>query len=802
MMKRIYCPEASKMVNDITKKIHECIETKFAEGIGWRGSMDDFLCLFKNNPRLYMRTAVQYLSDMINHYGYEELKDCGETLHRHKIFDDCFGMGEAIYGQDRTLMKLVSQINTIAEGGGSERIILLKGPVASAKTTIVRQLIKGLEEYSKMPDGGVYTFNWVFPERKKDEKHVGFGFSEDSNDKSMKSYAHFKASEVPLVPCQLNDSPLLLYPPSQRKELLEKIIENSGIKAKIPKKLLRSELCYNCQTIYERLLEEYNGNISEVFKHIQVVRVDFSEIRKIGVATIQPVENMEGNAPLIAMDKDSYMQVVDMLKGIELHRFQGKWVDANRGLMHYSDMFKRHAQMLQYLLAAVQENIVDFNGGVQGYVDVVIIGTTNMSEIETVEKNQTNKGLLDRIRPVNIGYILQPKEESKIYEQQFNEGGYKTKAVRGDNHKHIYPHVVDMLATWSVMTRLLKPNQEKYSKSLDSETRQIIKDMSPLVKAKLYDGIIHETLARDAKIKLGNAKIQRLLRNEYIEEGLTGISPRLMQNTITDIISKKEAQESREGWNPNCLSIERIISGLEELMATKRADLVFELKNEKQDEFRNVYLLKEHIKDEYKRIISREVTKAVIGLSDDKRKAMIDSYLRNLFAFQNKTSLQNPETRTIEKPDISKMEYIENMLNCKSDSERKVFRESIAQEIGIIQLELQKERDGTDGNMLIGLDFIYDEIFGDIDDFLFEEQKQRLNMSSDTFRAAVQAYGKPKLNEFLPDQRTIISSMLEDLIANSGYCPMCVKNVVCDAVDQQLVKIGVEKNEMADKSKN
>lgn len=789
------------MVKDITKKIHECIETKFVEGVGWRGSMDDYLALFKQDPGIYMRTAVQYLSDMIKHYGYEELKDCGETLHRHKIFNDCFGMGEPVYGLDRTLMKLVSQIQTIAEGGGSERIILLKGPVASAKTTIVRQLAKGLEEYSKLPEGGVYTFNWVFPERAKDEKHLGFGVSNDSPEKSMESYAHLKASEVPLVPCQLNDSPLLLYPPSQRRELLEKIIESSGHKAKIPKKILRSELCYNCQTIYERLLEEYNGSVDEVFKHVQVVRVNFSEIRRLGVATIQPVENMEGNAPLIAMDKDPYMRVVDMLKGIELHRFQGKWVDANRGLMHYSDMFMRPAQMLQYLLAAVQENIVDFNGGVQGYVDVVIIGTTNMAQIESVEKNKTNKGLLDRIRPVNIGYILQPKEEAKIYEQQFNEGGYKTKVAEGDNFKHISPHVVEMLATWSVMTRLLKPNQDRYTKVLDSDERMILHDMTPLIKAKLYDGRIHETLEREAKIKLGNARIQRLLRNEYHEEGLTGVSPRLMQNVITDIISKKEAQESREGWTPNCLSIDRIASGLDELISSRREELTFELKPDKPDEFRNIFLLREHIKDEYKRIVTREVTKAVIGLSDEKRKSMIDSYLRNLFAFQNKTTLHNPETKTIEPPDIKKMEYIENMLSCKSDAERKVFRETMAEQIGSIQLELQRERDGTDGNMLIGLDFIYDEIFGDIDDFLFEEQKKRLNMSTDTFKAAVQAYGKPKFDEFLPEQKMIISSMLEDLVANSGYCPQCVKVAVCDAVDQQLVKIGVEQNEMEKQGK-
>ena len=46
-----------------------------------------------------------------------------------------------------------------AQGLGTEkRILLLHGPVGSAKSTIARLLKKGLEHYSRTDAGALYTF--------------------------------------------------------------------------------------------------------------------------------------------------------------------------------------------------------------------------------------------------------------------------------------------------------------------------------------------------------------------------------------------------------------------------------------------------------------------------------------------------------------------------------------------------------------------------------------------------------------------------------------------------------------------
>ena len=286
-------------------------------------------------------------------------------------------------------------------------------------------MIRGAEEYSKTPEGGVYTFNWVFPKQGK-KKGLGFGSKEHEHESC---YAHLKRSESRAnILCQLNDSPLLLYPRRQRKEIIERIIEKSGKDVKIPAKILKSDLCFNCQTIYNRLLEEHEGDIDKVFRHVQVERLGFSEICQVGCATVQPARNLDGDAPIITMDTESYSQVGDLLKGIELRRFSGKWVDANRGIIHYSEIFERSGGYLKHLLGAAQEFIIDFNG-VQSFVDVMIIGTTNLDQYKNTSQIKENKGLMDRIREVDVGYILQPSQEARIYRRQFDECGYTEKMI-------------------------------------------------------------------------------------------------------------------------------------------------------------------------------------------------------------------------------------------------------------------------------------------------------------------------------------------------------------------------------------
>ena len=137
---------------------------KFQE-LSWSGTFDDYLTLVKANPKV-TRNAFQRMYDMVIESGTDEYIDCKKRIIRYKFFDDIENGGkDGVFGLDIPLMKLVSVLRSAALGYGTEkRVILLHGPVGSAKSTICRRLKKGIEAYSSTENGALYTFDWVDPD--------------------------------------------------------------------------------------------------------------------------------------------------------------------------------------------------------------------------------------------------------------------------------------------------------------------------------------------------------------------------------------------------------------------------------------------------------------------------------------------------------------------------------------------------------------------------------------------------------------------------------------------------------------
>ena len=130
----------------------------------WEGSFEEYLQLVRKNPRV-TRNSFQRAYDMILAHGQEEYIDNKKKLVRYKFFrDESHGGRDAVFGFDVPLMRLMNVLKSAAQGYGTERrIILLHGPVGSAKSTIARQLKKGLEDYSRTPEGALYTYSWTLP---------------------------------------------------------------------------------------------------------------------------------------------------------------------------------------------------------------------------------------------------------------------------------------------------------------------------------------------------------------------------------------------------------------------------------------------------------------------------------------------------------------------------------------------------------------------------------------------------------------------------------------------------------------
>ena len=148
-------------------------DSKSYAELNWEGSFEDYLHIVRDNPKV-TRTAFQRIYDMILSHGKTEYIDNKKKLIRYHFFhDEKFGGRDAIFGLDVPLMKLVNVFKSAAQGYGTEkRVILLHGPVGSSKSTIARLLKKGIEEYSRTPEGATLHV-LLAPRQKGRRRHDG-----------------------------------------------------------------------------------------------------------------------------------------------------------------------------------------------------------------------------------------------------------------------------------------------------------------------------------------------------------------------------------------------------------------------------------------------------------------------------------------------------------------------------------------------------------------------------------------------------------------------------------------------------
>ena len=109
--------------------------------LNWEGSFEDYLKLVQENPRV-TRNAFQRIYDMILSYGVDDYLEYKKKITRYRFFrDDRHNGRDAVYGIDQSLNHLVDIFKSASRNYGTEhRVILLHGPVGSAKSTIVRLL--------------------------------------------------------------------------------------------------------------------------------------------------------------------------------------------------------------------------------------------------------------------------------------------------------------------------------------------------------------------------------------------------------------------------------------------------------------------------------------------------------------------------------------------------------------------------------------------------------------------------------------------------------------------------------------
>ncbi len=286
--------------------------------LNWEGSFEDYLKLIQDNPRV-TRNAFQRIYDMILSNRVEEYVDHKKKITRYRFFrDETHNGRDAVYGIDQSLNHLVDIFKSASRNYGTERrVVLLHGPVGSAKSTIVRLLKKGLEEYSHTPDGAMYTFAWT----------------NIANDVEKEVYALVNDE----LPCPMREEPLHLIPTDQRQKLIDELMRNSS-DPKFPIQV-EGDLCPACRQMYRELTRRYKGDWFKVMDHVKVRRLVLSEKDRNGIGTFQPKDEKNQDSTELTGDINyRKIAIYGSDSDARAFNFDGEFNVTNRGLIEFIEV--------------------------------------------------------------------------------------------------------------------------------------------------------------------------------------------------------------------------------------------------------------------------------------------------------------------------------------------------------------------------------------------------------------------------------------------------------------------------------
>jgi len=606
---------------DLSSLVRNWQTTTGTHHANWTGTFQEYLDLVKSNPKI-TRNAFQRMYDMILEAGTEEYIDFKKPVMRYKFFDDLKNNGkDAVFGIDVPLMKLANVLKAAALGYGTEkRVILLHGPVGSAKSTICRMLKKGLEAYSKTEQGAMYTFEWIDPNNSLDG---------------------LLGKEAKVFQSPMNEEPLWLIPEEMRGELTEEL--NRGLDGTF-RIHIEGELSPPSRFIFKALMERYQGDLIKTLSHVRVKRMTLSEADRVGIGTFQPKDEKNQDSTELTGDLN-YRKIAEYGSDSDprAFNFDGEFNIANRGMIEFVEVLKLDVAFLYDLLGASQEHRVKPKKFAQTYIDEVIIGHTNEPEYRRLQDNEFMEALRDRTVKIDIPYITKWRDEINIYKKDFN-----SQKMRGIS---IAPHTIEMAGMWAILTRLEKPKKA---------------NLTRIQKLKLYNG---KTLPNYTEDNV------RELRKETLREGLEGISPRYIQDKLSNAIVAAQ-QNNRGSVNPFMI-LNELESGLKNHSLLSNEEL--------KTDYRELLGV---VRQEYEEIIKGEVQRA-ISADESALQRLCANYIDNVKAFTQKEKVRNPYNGVDEEPDERLMRSIEEKIEIP-DSRKEDFRREIMNYIGALALDNKK----------------------------------------------------------------------------------------------------------------
>jgi predicted Ser/Thr protein kinase len=707
-------------------------------------AFEEFYALFLSHPEQYTRTSAQYLKDVFDYFGTVEVRSPRGVLRRWKLFDAPFVDGrDRLVGQEEVQGRVYRVISNFVREGNVNKLMLLHGPNGSAKSTFVTCLMRALEYYSTLDEGALYRFNWIFPSQKLQKGGIGYGRTDYGNGTDSFAYLDDDMIDAKLVD-ELRDNPLLLVPHKKRQEILdEKLAGKPFVQADYVR---FGDLNHKNKSIFEALLVAYKGDYLKVLRHVQVERFYLSRRYRDGAVTVEPQLAVDARARQLTMDR-SLSALPPALQSLSLYEYSGELVDANRGLIEYSDLLKRPLEAYKYLLGTVEHSRVGVDNTIL-YLDTVFIGSSNESHLAVFKEIPEFQSFKGRIELIRMPYLLDYSEEQRIYAEQIPEGSVA---------KHVAPHTPFVAAIWAVLTRMRKPLPEKYPKQL----ADLVAKLAPLEKAELYaksqapQGLTPE----QAKELLGNIDKIWGESDAYPNyEGRTGASPREVKTLILNA-----AQNPRYG----CVTPLAVFEEMDELV--KNVTVYEFLKQEplpggyhENKKFISI------VQAKYLDLVDDEV-RSSMGLVEERQYAdLFGRYVMHVSAWTKKEKIRNVVTGRLDDPDEDMMQEVEKTLGVSG--KRDDFRHEVISRIGAWTIDHPGQK--------IDYGQVFPRHLQLLRESYFEQRKKLLKKTQEdvlVYLADGAERTRPRLDK---ESFERVETTIRNLREKYGYCEKCAKDAV------------------------
>ena len=367
-------------------------------------------------------------------------------------------------------------------------------------------------------------------------------------------------------------------------------------------------------------LHELGGDISK----FEVVKLYPSILDQVGVAKTEPGD--ENN-----QDISSLVGKVDIRKledfsqdDPDAYAYSGALCRANQGLMEFVEMFKAPIKVLHPLLTATQEG--NYNGtesmGAMPF-EGVILAHSNESEWQTFRNNKNNEAFLDRVYIVKVPYCLRVDEEVDIYQKLLKSSSLA--------NAQCAPDTLNMLAKFTVLSRLLVPENSSVYSKMRIYNGENLKDTDPKAKS-----------------------IQEYRDNAGVNEGMSGISTRFAFKILSKVFNFDSTEVAA---NPV-----HLLYVLEQALEQEQYP------EEIHDRYLNY--IKEYLATEYVDFIGKEIQTAYLESYSEYGQNIFDRYVTYADFWIQDQEYRDPETgemldRTAINEELEKIEKSAGISNPK-----------------------------------------------------------------------------------------------------------------------------------------